>query len=191
MKLNETALGDLQNDVKAFLFIVVRKGRQNPGVEAVEHFKSKVQSIQLPVTSNSFVRFLTVQETRDIITRLRQNLDSAVQILQTDLLLTLVEAMDEFKQWRASIENNRSDGNVIKEVINQTYKVKGAVKIKTEGSGDVFVKMEHSKFTGQSYNQHTEGANVTSIQKDGSVDVEGDLDITTIANGGSRGVRGF
>ena len=45
-------------------------------------YYSQVQSIQLPVTQNSFVRFLSVQETRDIITRLRRNLDSAVQLFQ-------------------------------------------------------------------------------------------------------------
>jgi len=104
MKLNETALGDLENDIKAFLYIVVRNGRRNPNDELVEHFKTQIQSIQLPVTQNSFLRFLSVQETRDIITRLRQNLDTAVQLFQTDLQLSLVDAMDEFKQWRDSIE---------------------------------------------------------------------------------------
>jgi len=192
MKLNETALGDLENDIKAFLYIVVRNGRRNPNDELVEHFKTQIQSIQLPVTQNSFLRFLSVQETRDIITRLRQNLDTAVQLFQTDLQLSLVDAMDEFKQWRDSIEKNSSDGNVMKKVLNQTYNAKGALKIRTEGSGDVSITVERTKFkTEKSYNQYTQGANVTDIQQDSSVDADGDIEITTIATGGSRGVRGF
>jgi len=43
----------------------------------------------------------------------------------------------------------------------------------------------------KSYNQYTQGANVTDIQQDSSVDADGDIEITTIATGGSRGVRGF
>jgi len=192
MKLNETALGDLENDIEAFLYIVVRNGRRNPDNELVERFTKQIQSIQLPVTQNSFLRFLGVQETKDILTRLRQNLDSAVQLFQTDLQLTLVDAMDEFKQWRASIENNSSDGNVIKKLLNQTYTAKGALKITTEGPGDVSITVERTKFkTEKSYNQYTQGANVTEIQQDSSVDADGDIEITTIATGGSRGVRGF
>jgi hypothetical protein len=39
MKLNEEASRDLDNDVKAFLYIVARNGRRNPDDEIVQQFK--------------------------------------------------------------------------------------------------------------------------------------------------------
>jgi hypothetical protein len=191
MKLNEDAAGDLQNDIEAFLYIVVRNGRRNPDEEIVERFKRQVQSIQLPATQNSLPHFLSVQETGTIITRLRQSLNSAIQLFQTGLQLDLVDAMDEFKEWRASIKNNSSDGNVIKKVLNQTYNAKGALKIRTEAQGDVSFTVERGKFkTEKNYTQHTQGANVTETHQDSTVDADGDIEITTIATGGS-GFRGF
>jgi len=178
--------------VKAFLYIVVRNGGRNPHDEIVERFKKRVQSIEVPAAQNSLLRFFNVQETRDIITRLRQSLNSAVQLFQTDLQITLVNAMDEFKEWRARIDNNGSDGNVIKKVLNQTYNAKGTLKIKTEGPGSVSFAIQGAKFkTGKCFAQHTRGASVTEIFENSMVDADGDIEITTTATGASSGFQGF
>ena len=103
LKLNEEASRDLDNDVKAFLYIVARNGGRNPNDQIVEQFKEcafieprliltdsnnfyyrRIQSILAEVSAAQppFLRSLNVEETRDMITRIRQNLDSAVGLFQ-------------------------------------------------------------------------------------------------------------
>lgn len=100
MKSNEELAMDLQNTIEAFLYIVTRSAAQKPNDEIVEQFKEfafadrdrcwptmtlccyrRIQSIQVAI-QNSSDRFVDVEQTKDAITRLRQDLDSAVQLIQ-------------------------------------------------------------------------------------------------------------
>jgi len=99
MKLNEQVAMDLQNDVKAFLFIVARAATQDINDDIIKQFQGfafvdgvswptlilcyyrRVQSIQISIQSLSN-NFLNAEESRGAITRLRQDLDNAVQLIQ-------------------------------------------------------------------------------------------------------------
>jgi len=190
MKLNQEASQEFDDDVKAFLYIVARNVRRNHDKEIIENFVKRVQSIhvEVPATRNSLLRFLSAAETRDIITRLRQSFDSAVQLFQTGLQLSLVDSMQEFKEWRAGIENTNS-GNVVKTFLNQTYNARGELKVRTEGIGNVSLTTKGSEFkTGKNFTQYTRAANVTENFENSTVDADGDIDLTTIAIGTTAGI---
>jgi hypothetical protein len=103
MKLNREATLDLEDDIKAFLFIVARSVALKPDDKVIEKF-TKCDFINLPTLTEADTlyacrrilriqaempesrsrvsRFLNAEETRDIVTYLRQSLDSAVQLFQ-------------------------------------------------------------------------------------------------------------
>jgi hypothetical protein len=103
MKLNEQVAMDLQNDVKAFLFIVARAATQDINDDIIKQFQGRVQSIQISIQSLSN-NFLNAEESRGAITRLRQDLDNAVQLIQTGLQIATIAKIDEFMTWKAEIE---------------------------------------------------------------------------------------
>jgi len=190
MKLNEEAYRELENDIEAFLYIFARIVLQNPNIsgEIVQQFKERIESIRMrmPAPQNSVVRFLNAEETKDTIMRLRHNLNSALQLVQTGLQIALVKSMDEFKQWRAEITNS-SSGDVVKKLSNMTYNTKGNFKAKMEATGAVLFEVKDSNFTTEkTYTQHARGANVTEILEKSTVVADGDIDISTIAAGTTR-----
>lgn len=191
MQLNQEACQECDNDVKAFLYIVARNGGRNHDKEIIENFIKRVQSIhvKVPATTNSLLRFLDAAETRDIITHLRQSFDSAVQLFQTGLQLSLVDSMPEFMEWRAGIENANS-GNVVRTFLKITYNTRGEFKVRTEGIGNVSFTTKDTKFnTAKNFTQHTRGANVTETLENSTVDADGDIDLTTIAMGTTAGMH--
>jgi len=193
MPANHQDSQDIVSYIDRFLFITRQFEGLNANDESVEAFKTEMISIlqKLPDTQNGSVAgFINAGEITQIITNLKQDLDKAIQLLQTSLQVSLridqVKMFEEFKNRKGdgAEKENLGPGDIEINMMTVKATTKGNVNLQTKGTGRVSANTTDALFkTGKSYLGSTQGARVKQHISNVEIDAVEDIDILVIATG--------
>lgn len=184
---------DIASYIDRFFSVISTAKDLSADDESMTLFKTTIQLIlqKLPnVQNRSVAGFVNAQEITRIIADLKQDLDKAVQLLQTSLQIHVrndqVKMFEELRNWKAdgAEKENLGPGDIEMNMTRLKATTKGNVSIQTKGTGRVSVNTTEATFkTEKSYLGATQGARVRHYISNVEIDAMEDIDISVFATG--------